>query len=473
MPRCEHYEICGLDANPGEDLCILHSQHHNKDRSAFYEALAAHREKNGHNFQHFAFPGDADFRGATFTEWASFFYAEFTEGCDFSRATFSAGADFSHATFAGSAKFCDVTFGRGAKFSHATFYEGTFVDFGAASFAEWADFSNAKFGEKVVNSTDGRGIEEVAIAAATVDTGGANFGDATFDEEAYFQRATFNDESGFGGARFNEGADFSGTSFNKAVEFSRARFLGRTRFLSRQEKGRDIPIFCGTLVSFREVDMASDAVVFQDADLQKCLFLGTDLRKPEFAVVKWPEIIPKRWAKIWRRLGVYDEVWAEQKNDDGSIPHIEQTYRQLKQNHEDRRDYERAGDFHYGEKEMRRKNSRGGLWFFLTLYWLVSGYGERYGRPLVCAVVLLAICAVGYVLLGLAPAGKDASLTLTWKSGWDWLRSALYSFRVMTLLKPMDLEPIRYAKLVHAFESLVGPLLLGLFALALRQRLKR
>jgi len=48
-----------------------------------------------------------------------------------------------------------------------------------------------------------------------------------------------------------------------------------------------------------------------------------------------------------------------------------------------------------------------------------------------------------------------------------------YSFRVMTFLKPEDLVPLGYARYVNAFESLVGPLLIGFFALALRQRLKR
>jgi uncharacterized protein YjbI with pentapeptide repeats len=475
MSQCEHYEICGLDANPGEDLCILHSHHPDKDISDFDEALAAHRDKNGHNFQYFVFPRHAAyFKAARFSEWAVFFYAVFAEGCDFSDATFSEGADFAHARFTDSAKFFGVTFDKGAKFSYATFCEGTFVDFGAARFADWAYFSNATFGgEKVVNSANARFIDEFASADAAIYAGGAKFRDI-FNGEAYFHGTIFNEETWFGGATFAKGADFSGTLFSKGAEFCRARFLGRTLFASRKEEGRTIPIFSETVVDFSEVDIAPlDAVVFRDADLRKCLFMGTDLRKAEFAGVTWPEISPKRWPKIGRRLGVYDQVWAEQKDDNASVPHIEQLYRQLKQNHEDRRDYESAGDFHYGEKEMRRKNSRRGSWFFLTLYWLASGYGERYWRPVICATILLAICAAGYVVLGLVPAGKGASLALSWKSGWDWLRGLHYSFQVMTLLKPEDLVPIGYAKAVRTFEMLAGPILLGLFPLALRQRLKR
>jgi hypothetical protein len=42
----------------------------------------------------------------------------------------------------------------------------------------------------------------------------------------------------------------------------------------------------------------------------------------------------------------------------------------------------------------------------------------------------------------------------------------------MTLLRPDDLVPIGHAKLVHAFESLAGPLIIGLLGLAIRLRLK-
>ncbi len=43
----------------------------------------------------------------------------------------------------------------------------------------------------------------------------------------------------------------------------------------------------------------------------------------------------------------------------------------------------------------------------------------------------------------------------------------------MTFLRPTDLAPQGIAKLVHTIQSLLGPLFIGLFALAVRQRLKR
>jgi hypothetical protein len=56
----------------------------------------------------------------------------------------------------------------------------------------------------------------------------------------------------------------------------------------------------------------------------------------------------------------------------------------------------------------------------------------------------------------------------------DWSQAVHYSFRVMTLLKAEEVaKPDGYAKIVSTLQNLLGPLFLGLFGLALRQRLKR
>jgi hypothetical protein len=126
---------------------------------------------------------------------------------------------------------------------------------------------------------------------------------------------------------------------------------------------------------------------------------------------------------------------------------------------------------------MRRQNpdTSWGLHFFLTLYYLFSGYGERYLRPLLWAGLLFVLSTIGYMWWGLRLKDGSSSLAWTypWINPWDWLRAAYYSFRVMTLLKPDDWVPLRYAQLVNTFQTLLGPTFLGLFALALRQRLKR
>ena len=125
----------------------------------------------------------------------------------------------------------------------------------------------------------------------------------------------------------------------------------------------------------------------------------------------------------------------------------------------------------------RRNGSRAfGCGSICTNGWLdmeSDGGSRLYGRPsfsLVSAAIYICL-ALHPELGGIRP--KLGGPMLSYASTWDWLRSVFYSFRAMTLLKPEDLEAIRWAKLVYMVDSLLGPTLLGLFALALRQRLKR
>src|SRR5207247_7719253 len=96
------------------------------------------------------------------------------------------------------------------------------------------------------------------------------------------------------------------------------------------------------------------------ADLRRCKFQDTDVREVELTAIKWP--------KIGNRVVVYDEIAPppdfENFKIDVSVAEfrvqslfrIERLYRQLKQNYQERGDHERVRDFHYGEKEMRRRN---------------------------------------------------------------------------------------------------------------------
>jgi len=433
--------MCGLhyDADAGTGLCILHSENPGKDKQLFDAALHAHRKKNGDDFTRIVFPGRANFREATFNNKANFYRATFYSEADFNQATFHKEADFTGATFTEKAIFIRATFKEGAYFSwikfpkDANFYGATFhkeSNFYGATFTGWAEFTAGKFTE--------RGI---------------------------FTAATFTQKASFAGAKFLGGADFQDTSFKgETVDFRYSSFEGRTLFIPERRDG--VPIFSGLEVDFRQVVIAPlDALIFRDADLQKCRFEDTDLRKVEMTGVLWP--------RIGDRFGVYDEIAPLEGGVVRPWAHIERLYRELKQNYEDRRDYERAGDFHCGEKEMRRRNpaTRGALWVFLNLYWVLSRYGERYVRPLVWAGLLFLVSTILYLVLGLSP-DKGAS-TLVYTSKWDWLRAGHYSLRVMTLLRPEDLTPIGYAKGVATVQGLLGPLILGLFALAVRQRLRR
>lgn len=422
------------------------------------------------------FVGAAKFEGVEFARKALFSEVKFAEGCSFSGAGFKAYADFTYAAFADTADFEATFFEDNANFGHTVFGAG--ADFSETSFAKGTNFSRATFAEtasfietEFIGPTHfvSTRFDDCAVFVETDFNDSADFRFSTFTEDADFSGSEFLEGADFGRTSFSGGADFGYTTFAAKADFKGATFFGKTVFFP-PDSGLNPSIFSEAEVDFRAVIINPlDALTIRDVDLTKCRFQGTDLRKAEITNASWPKI-------SGTRFGVYDEIAPLEEGQTRAWSHIEKVYRELKQNYEDRRDYERAGDFHHGEKEMRRKNPATGygLKLLLYVYWSLSGYGEKALRPLVCAAGLLLICAFLYLVVGVCPKGGSQ---LSWTNLSDWPEAVLYSFRVMTLLKPEELGPISDAKLVHTliytFESIAGPVLLGLFGLALRQRLKR
>ncbi len=516
MAKCKHHDVCRRDADPnmGDGLCILHSAAAGKGKKAFDKALEVHRKENGDNFSYFVFPDEVHFGMAEFHEDARFLRVKFTQDAnfvgakfngiaDFQNATFSRGSFFHDARFDGVADFGEVSFGSCPLFMHTQFSENAHfsrakftggVCLNGANFAEDAFFRNATLsGRLLFCDAKFNGLVDFSYAECNEKPDflratfakrslfeqarfakGANFAYAQFAKTVNFSSATFGGSTNFAGTVFSEdtnfhtttfdgGGTFIDTVFHGTADFSGAEFLGRMLFASNDKKR---PIFSGVEIDFRSIHIAPlDVLIIRDADLKRCKFQGTDLRKAEITGAHWPT--------TGGRSRVYDEVAPLPEGKTRSWPHIERLYRELKQNYEDRRDYERAGAFHYGEKEMRRQNpeTSRGLRFWLKVYRCVSGYGERYWPPLLWAGVLLVVSTVCYVychLLHTKAVGPVVDPVLHW---WD---AGLYSLRAMTLLKPSYLEPVRpLGVLISTGQSLLGPVLLGLFAFALRQRLKR
>ncbi len=472
-------------------------------------------------FDRTTFRAGALFLRAQFTEAAFFGRAEFTKAASFFGSAFSGLTEFRKTTFAELADFTGCAFSQGAHFGGATFlhrteFTGTefcqMAHFGETTFAQEANFSGVLFSQRATFS--GAAFSGVTHFLGTQFSGGADFeGIRVAGAKISFHSSRFHGKTLFASRR-EGGQGFPTFAGVKEVDFRRVVI--------------DPP----------------DAVTFIDIDLTRCQFLDTDLRKVQITGVVWPwmrhwfggrscvydEKLPRpeptqaRWwfiaprercnelctkettgvCKVCQALEEADRFlwgWLEgcmrgcagvrrfcrkhilRLPPQGSLPwsQIERLYRELKQNHEDRRDYARAGDFHYGEKEMQRRNPQTprSLRFFLWLYWRASGYGVCWLRPLVWALVLWVASTGAYLWSrGLLPksAGAQASSTapLTITAVGDWLRAAVYSLRVMTFLRPDDLTLNGLdAITVHTIDSLLGPLFLGLFALAISQRLKR
>jgi len=489
MRQCKYYDICRLtdEADPGAGLCILHSHSTKKNAEVFNQAFARHREQNGRNFSHMVFPGDVDFQGTPFTREVSFHNVKFTAQVNFAKATFAEAVDFTDAISAEVADFGNTAFSKRADFREARF-EGS-ASFLSIIFSGDADFYAVEFlGEVLFDHATFSQTAIFSFAKFTqqADFVGANFAqNATFEGAKFagrvdFDLASFMANSSFRWAEFLSTATFQMTLFKgTSADFMSSSFRDRAVFAARVNEGGKVHIFSGVDVDFSFVIVdPPDVLSFIEADMRRCELMYTDLRKIQLAGVIWPRI-PHRLVtyipRIRGRIGVYDEIFHSRSEPDYPWDLIERLYRELKQNYEDRRDYERAGDFHYGEKEMRRSNPATplGLRFWLTLYRFAGGYGERYLPPLIWSAVLLVLSAIGYIAFGLRLKSEQGGAFLALTSIWDWLLTFNYSLRVMTFLRPDDLVPVGCAKLINTVQSLFGPVFLGLFGLALRQRLKR
>ena len=480
--------------NFGADTSFRHAKFNSADfmNAKFHGQAFFPRAKFGRG----ADPGKANFVRARFLGNSSFGGTRFHGEADFGEVFFQSEAYFGNeaffvkntwfrkAEFKGDAYFVDAQFHAQASFVHAAFHGEAL--FGEAEFHEPLDFKystfdrNASFEDANVNSDvvfESATFKDRASFSRATFGGGSFFTNSTFGQDANFAETTFTGEVSFERAVFKEGGNFDSTEFTTETSFQGARFRGRTVFLPRKENGAIVRVFSGVEVDFRWVTLEPlDVLVMPDADLSKCQFLGTDLRKAQFIGASWPKTHTS-FPFYGKRSAVYDEIAPKDASSSWQIPHVESLYRELKQNYEDRRDFDRAGDFHFGEKEMRRSNKRETprqrrilLWF----YRWASAYGERSLPPFLWFVFLALLTTVAYLSSGVVGEkcqNPPCPLHWSYANFWDVF---LYSLRVMLLLRPAEFDCIGpLGRFLNTVQSVLGPLLVGLFGLAVRQRLKR
>jgi len=485
MGKCKHHGVCGLeDANqPDGYLCILHSPDLYKGQDNFRKALETHckKEKGSTNFGRMVFPYQINFYRVTFSEWADFSWTEFKKGAIFDGVTFQKGANFALAKFFEDATFVKTTFSDYAWFNkalfagEANFWDASFsrADFRGAKFEKNTEFGSAKFSDATrFHQTEFKGeahfsdasFDGIVLFSSITFPEDALFDSARFIEQASFRRVSFTKDANFTRAIFSKEGEFLGTDFNKIANFADARFLGPTIFTGSNGN----PVFLGEAIFTKVISNPGDALRFIEADLSRCRFLGTDVRKVHFLGV--------RWARIGGRDGIYDEIAPQVHGEEHPLAQIEELYRELKQNYEDRRDYERAGDFHVGEKEIRLRNPKTDryLKLLLALYKLVSGYGENYRRPLLWLGILWVYTSTSLLAGGLTMQRSNESLLLSLNSLPHWGWALLYGLKTIFHLPANDFAPEGlFGHIIHALASILGPVLIALFGLALRQRLKR
>ncbi len=466
----------GVDDVP---VCLMHSRDPQKDNLEFreeFQRILLKSPEGPADFSRFVFPlmnfliysfeAECIFIGAVFAQDVDFSRAVFHGRVHFDKTRFSGNADFgetefraearffdarfeghvlfSEAVFNGIARFRDATFMQNALFRHTRFDQG--ADFVMTTFQQYTEFSVTDFvGEAGFTESNFAGEARFDYTKFIL---GAEFWGATFEQVADFSSVVFSDCAEFGSARFMKGADFSQAMFTQGPDFEETTFAEMVDFRTATFKER--VEFRGTI--FREDGSALPGPVFSQAHFAKpelalfyntclgqALFHNCDVSRFVFSSVRW------RRRSNGKSMVLEDDVeldlsqevngalcTQEGDADDRNYGLIAELYQQLKKNYDDKRDYWTAGDFHYGEMEMKRlatpQPNRLSRWLknmgltgarfevfrrswhrhvgLAALYKYASEYGESYNVPLLWLAGFLLLFMSLYPVLGLHPALK-------------------------------------------------------------------
>lgn len=421
------------------------------------------------------FFGEVEFKGAHTSNYVRMQNVIFEKSASFEKLTFGEGADFSNVRFFQRAAFNDIKFQSQTSFTGAHFKQEaslTSLEFGSDCLFDKTVFEDQLF------ITDFRVMGRCDFSRSKHCR--STFTASEFSGDVSFQKAHFSGKTLFKEIEFKKHmvwqtceqdyVEFAGCQFDDETLFSDCNILGsliysgcliRDGFLINElyRDGRRYPahiVFNG--ITFLRPGKA----IFDGVNFQKCEFSETDIRLVEFRGALWPE---KRTPFGKRKIifspefpGEYD--WRR-----------EHTYRQLKQNYEDRRDYEKAGDFYYGEMEEKRKRSyaRRYLPSLTTLYWMSSGYGQAPFHAFYILAILVGTFTFVSRFLGL-DLQQGAPFQIEQTGGNILL---FYTFRIVTFQSPVYFEPQTVSgEVIAALARFVIPLQFTLMVLAIRRKFK-
>jgi hypothetical protein len=243
------------------------------------------------------------------------------------------------------------------------------------------------------------------------------------------------------------------------------------------------------MASLRRADVAN--LTLADIDLSRCEFESTlhleALRLATLCPFDDTRALSRRWTRRMtiheeRRWRVSNPKWGDWKDAfvaRGAEPtrvatgemepwrhseaeRLAKTYRALRKGREDEGNAPGAGDFYYGEMEMRRHgeaapSERAVIW----LYWLVSGYGLRASR---------ALLALGLTVLLFATLFSVFEI----REGASFTDDLVFSLKSTTSLLRAPADDLSTGgQVLEIGLRLLGPLFFALAVLSLRGRVKR
>ncbi|MGW6712691.1 pentapeptide repeat-containing protein [Streptomyces globisporus] len=466
-------------------------------------------------FESAAFKAGAGFSRATFGDFAQFDSAIFEGGAGFEAATFKdlarfmatafhGDAEFGSALFKGIAAFLSVTFQAGARFAAATFedlalFGGTAFNgdtgFGSVTFERDVGFDGARFDQLTVLGP--------FVCAGRVRLSGARFGGpVTMSFAARQVECRDTRWSSTAAMRLRYATvDLSHAVFEHSLTVAAEAgpfVLPGGRALDERAlagaPGADRPDAGVLVASLHGVDAAQ--LILAGVDLSRCLFtgaVGLDRIRLEgactFASTPNRSGGPRAGARFTPRRTLAEEHhwratrpgaargWNRAVLGAGHAgpAQLAPVYRALRTACENGRIASGAADFSYGEMEMRRHDRTGtaraerGL---LHGYWLLSGYGLRASRALgwLAATVLTTVVLLMWAGIPQDAPRQDATgARFTGERFEESLGIALDSL----VFRSSGQELTTAGVCVETVSRVSAPLLLGLAALAVRNRVKR
>lgn len=465
-----------------------------------------------------------NFAGTTFRKPAIFLNANFLGAALWGQATFADQAWFESATFY-TAQFIEVKFERDTSFSGASFAKKVEFDrstvSGVAQFGPFVSGGPVTFTRAVfeVNPSLEVAAPSLALDYVKFNAGGSvqlRYADVTLEHATFGKPTTLM---------------FAQKPFTVPVNSKSRRYLDDDAAQNKQATSArprllSVRNMDGDSLSIWGIDLSQCLFVgahrLDQVRLEGVPSFGTTPRGWHFRL---------GWRPLWRwshRQTVIEEHhWRASQSTkyegwqsmdqhpfatDGDRPlvHVKSpgelvsVYRALRRALENSKDEPGAADFYYGEMEMRRKaaarrfHGRPILW----LYWLFSGYGLRATRALVALLLVLVFVTGGLVTSGLPnrQTGQQAAgtisgatqpgqsqavtlnltspqATLTGSLADRWTGERLERAGSITLnavlFRATDQQLTEPGKYIEMLARVLGPALLALALLAIRNRVKR
>ena len=462
MSPCKFSEFCGLDASPNAgEYCILHYPVASKNKEQFWGVV-----------KQFLDSGRSDFRRVQFLtgEWTFFREVTFSDVLDLRDAIFPHGLNLVkailphgllvktdeiqhiHLQEAEISGLVDIAVK--GKLHTLQAHGATFNNDVKLSCQE-AD--NLILGATFRGRTTIRGgrVRTITFRGGTIN-GTLDLRECTFGHFSELTVAKFGPsaEVDLGGTVIESGGLVIGGSCGlRVLRLNATTIHGMTSLSARMGEPRIRIIAAEQAPQFDREDRA----VLTNVDLSECRLLGNNLERFELSNVRWGH---RSGRDMFR-----DEIALLDGNPQQfPISNLRESYQLLKQRYQERGDHVRSGDFHYGEMEMKRRGFPWWkkVWSWEFGYWLLSGYGMRPGRPFFWLVVLVFFPALFYWL------GNQVIFTQ------GLSHYLLFSLQVAALQRPPT--PASFtegARLVQTIQMILSPILIALFALAVRMRVKR